>query len=92
MANTLVVARRRARLPAERIAPVLQNLAELPIEVDRPPPKSVLDLCGLAMKYDLAVYDAAYLELAIRLGLPMATRDAALRRGMLSAGVPFVEP
>jgi predicted nucleic acid-binding protein len=51
-----------------------------------------LESPALALKYQLTVYDAAYLELAIRLALPIATKDNALKRAMLSCGVEAVQP
>ncbi len=45
----------------------------------------------LAERYELSVYDAAYLELAIRLALPLASLDKRLRAAAVSAGVALVE-
>jgi predicted nucleic acid-binding protein len=50
-----------------------------------------LQLPKLALEFDLTGYDAAYLELATRLTLPIATRDKALKRAMSSAGVELVK-
>jgi predicted nucleic acid-binding protein len=41
---------------------------------------------ALAESYVLSVYDAAYLELALRRGLPLASLDDSLRRAMQKAG------
>ncbi len=49
---------------------------------------SVLDL---AREHRLSVYDASYLELAIRRGVPLATVDGALRRAAIEAGVDVLE-
>ena len=46
----------------------------------------------LAEKYSLTIYDAGYLELAIREGLPLATLDKELRMAASALGVPLVEP
>jgi predicted nucleic acid-binding protein len=43
---------------------------------------------NLARRYKLSAYDAAYLELAMRTGLPLATLDADLAKAAASAGVP----
>jgi predicted nucleic acid-binding protein len=45
------------------------------------------DTLNLARRYRLSAYDAAYLELALRTGLPLATLDAALAKAATSAGV-----
>jgi predicted nucleic acid-binding protein len=51
----------------------------------------ILTLPDVARSYDLTNYDAAYLELAIRRNLPLATTDQALRRDAGKAGVPLAE-
>lgn len=43
----------------------------------------------LAVQHQLTLYDATYLELAIRLGLPLATKDSALLRAAVAVGVPL---
>jgi predicted nucleic acid-binding protein len=45
----------------------------------------------LARRHDLTAYDAAYLELAIRERLPLATLDDDLRQAALAPGVPLVD-
>ena len=72
------MAHRRKRLVVGAISEILDNLGALPITIDRPEPKSVMKLPSLALEQALTVYDAAYLELALRLRLPMATTDKAL--------------
>ena len=47
------------------------------------------DTLNLARRYKLSAYDAAYLELALRKGLPLATLDADLARAASTAGVPI---
>jgi predicted nucleic acid-binding protein len=60
----------------------------LPIEVEFEPPARVFDsVTNLAIRYDISVYDASYLELAIRDGLPLATLDKELARAAQEAGV-----
>lgn len=51
---------------------------------------SAEDLLQLALRHQLSSYDASYLELAIRLQLPLATKDEALGKAALSAGVVLV--
>lgn len=45
----------------------------------------------LARQHGLSAYDASYLVLALRLSLPLATRDRALRAAARAAGVPLLE-
>lgn len=47
------------------------------------------DTLNLARRYRLSAYDAAYLKLALRTGLPLATLDASLAKAATTAGVPI---
>lgn len=78
ISNALVVAHRRNRLAIGEVSEILDNLGALPIGIDRPVRESVMKLPSLALEQGLTGYDAAYLQLAITLGLPMATKDKAL--------------
>jgi predicted nucleic acid-binding protein len=86
--NGLIGARRRRRLrrdPQE----ILTALAALPVRVDTDAlmsgsPHSVL---SLAEQHGLTTYDAAYLELCLRSGLPLATLDQELAHAARAAGV-----
>jgi predicted nucleic acid-binding protein len=88
LANGLVVAERRERITRADSTRFLALVGELPIRIDQ---TSTLDLASsvmdLARQYDLSAYDAAYLELALRLGQPLATLDKGLRSAADRAGV-----
>ena len=63
----------------------------LPIAIEhRPATWLAQQILPLARTYHLSAYDAAYLELAIREGLPLATLDDNLRRAAAGAGVALV--
>jgi predicted nucleic acid-binding protein len=47
------------------------------------------DTLNLARRHKLSAYDAAYLEIALRAGLPLATLDANLAKAASTAGVPI---
>jgi predicted nucleic acid-binding protein len=49
-------------------------------------------ILDLARSHKLTAYDAAYLELAMRLGLPLAARDDALERAAQAVGIPVFTP
>lgn len=86
--NILLINERRQRISQADSTRFLRQLDELPIEVD-----GVLDrpnLPDLARQFRLTVYDAAYLELAIRNSVPLATLDKALRGAAEAAGVPLL--
>lgn len=86
--NVLIVNERRGRLTDEQSERFLQNLKRLPIEIDQD--CDDVRLLALARKHKLTVYDATYLELAVRQRLPLATLDAALERAARVEGVGIV--
>ncbi len=83
--NVLIGAERRGRRTDARSAAFLRALARLPIEIDRGPDETMV--VGLARRHGLTVYDAAYLELAIRRQAPLVTLAAALLRAAAVEGV-----
>ena len=89
--NALRMAVQRARLqPNERRA-IVERLKNLSITVDiEAIPRGWAEIPLLADRFALTTYDAAYLELAIRLDLPLATMDKALTRAARAAGVPLL--
>ena len=91
IANTIAMSERRKRYTAAERSKFLQSLTALPIEVDEEASlRLVSRLLALASEYRLTAYDAAYLELAMRKGLPLATLDKDLRRAAKLAGVELV--
>jgi predicted nucleic acid-binding protein len=87
--NLLIVSERhRRRSPADTEA-FLGLLATLPIRLDHAPEQG--SVLSLARTHKLTVYDAAYLELAGREGIPLATLNADLVRAARTAGVPLIE-
>lgn len=74
--NTLVVNERRGRLTEADTAVFLHALSRLCVTVDRTPGEA--DVLALARRHRLTIYDSAYLELAQRQDLPLATLDRAL--------------
>jgi predicted nucleic acid-binding protein len=82
------MAERRGRIDAHFRRAALDDLALLPITVDiETPARAWTDVSSLAETHRLTVYDAAYLELAGRRMLPLATLDAALRRAGEAMGI-----
>ena len=86
--NALVMNERRGRLTEAETDSFLRNLGQLAINVDRVPAEA--GLLTLARQHRLTVYDAAYLELAQRDGLTLATLDTALRQAAKAVGVPLL--
>jgi len=86
--NALVQGERRGRFTEFGTARFLRDISRLAITIDRAP--SEHGVLALARRHRLTVYDAAYLELALREGLPMATLDEALAGAARAEGVPLV--
>ena len=74
--NTLLVNERRKRITEIQVTRFLHTLASLPIQLDFDPNER--DVLSLARRHRLTVYDASYLELSLRLALPVATLDGEL--------------
>ena len=88
VANAMLAGERRQRITIAQVTSILRRIADLPISVD--PVQMVYafqQILPLARQSQLTEYDAAYLELALRLNLPLATFDAQLRRAAKAAGV-----
>ena len=86
LANVLLVALRRKRLTVAEAREAERLAMALPVVTDQTQP--VLgNLFALGREYGLTAYDAAYLELALRRHLPLATFDTALARAARKAGV-----
>ncbi len=80
----------RKRMTAQRAQEVLQRIAILPIEIHRDLlPRG--ELLAPALRFGLSSYDAAYLQLALRRQMPLATQDEALRMAARAAGVGCVD-
>jgi predicted nucleic acid-binding protein len=89
--NTLLVALRQRRVTAEQIAEFTEDLAALPIAVEQAiDPARWTVVIGLAQQYRLTAFDAAYLELARRRRLPLASLDGALIAAARAEGVETI--
>ena len=91
IANALLAGERRKRLKQPEILRFLALLEGLPIVQDgQAVSENVSNVLPLARHYDLSAYDAAYLELSIRHGVPLATLDAKLQKAAQRAGVKIL--
>lgn len=89
VANVLLVAERRGRISEAQINRFIRLLGQLPIKLD----DAGSDLAGVVATgrvHGLSSYDASYLLLAERAGLPLATLDARLGGAATQAGVPLL--
>lgn len=84
--NVLLTLERRSRLAARQAVALLRHLQHLPVHL-RDHDASLFELHALAARHQLTSYDALYLESALATGLPLATRDKALRAAAVESGV-----
>lgn len=90
--NTLLQSERGGRLSKRQRLEIADHIRTLPIRQDvETPLRGWHETTALAEQYGLTTYDAAYLELALRLQLPLATLDRDLSRAAREAGVPLFE-
>ena len=89
--NGLLTAERRNRITGPERQRLAGFLHALPISIDDETTSQVWTVTAqLARQHRLSSYDATYLELAQRLGLPLATRDQALIAAAGAIGVPLI--
>ena len=86
LTNVLRTACRRGSLTVVTAREIVDQVALLPIRIDPTPPPPAT-LLSLALRFQLTSYDAAYLELALRRQLPIATRDDELAEAAWAAGI-----
>lgn len=88
VANVIAKAEAKALVTEARSRAFLEMLEEIEIEVDAATFAHALsDTLQLVRRYKLSAYDASYLELALRTGLPLATLDEDLQKAAKKAGV-----
>ncbi|HEV1283744.1 MAG TPA: type II toxin-antitoxin system VapC family toxin [Bryobacteraceae bacterium] len=91
IANGIFVAHsKRKRITETDIMEYVQLLGSLPIRVVRGEWLSTIALESLARKHNLAAYDVAYLDLALREKLPLATSDQELIKAAAAEGVAVI--
>jgi predicted nucleic acid-binding protein len=91
--NVLVVAERRKRLTKSAGIRFLALINDLPIiVVQESPERMIKEILALAQERQISTYDASYLDLAMRTGLPIATQDSGLKKAAVACGVPIFKP
>ena len=89
--NGLLTAERRGRIIGDMRRRLAGFLQDLPIAIDTETTVQLWPITAqLAELHGLTAYDATYLELALRLGLPLATTDRALVKAARGVGVPLL--
>jgi predicted nucleic acid-binding protein len=90
VANGLLAAERGGSISEAQSTAFLQLLGELPIAVEQAQLAELMAVTAVARFHGLAVYDAAYLHLAARLGVKLATNDQRLAAAAAKAGVALI--
>ena len=86
--NGLLVGERRKRIRQPEVRRFIDLLKELSIVADaRSVTDTISNVLPLGRQYDLSAYDLAYVDVALRHQLPLATLDAALQRAARTAGI-----
>ena len=90
--NVLLVAERNGRLHEADSVRFVSLIGQLPIMVDRSWPERLMrDLLAIGRIHNLSSYDTAYLELAMRQGLPIASLDKRLHQAARRIDLPILE-
>jgi predicted nucleic acid-binding protein len=93
VSNALLALLRRRKLSQMEFEDAVNNISAIPMELDTAFLTSTFtSLLPLAKQHQLSVYDASYLELALRKSLPLACRDSALTAAAIAAGVQIRQP
>ena len=92
VANVLLVGERRKRLTKADNSRFLELLQGLPITIDvQATSRAFGDIMSVARSLTISAYDAAYVELAMREGLQLATLDDSLNKAALKNGIKRVK-
>ena len=92
VANALLVAERRKRLTIAQVTALLRRMAGLPISVESiEAGRAFEQILSVARQQNLTEYDAAYLELALRTGLPLATLDGKIKQAAKLVDIGLVK-
>ncbi len=88
VANVLLMAEKRKRITRAQSDQFLGFLTQLPIAVEERAASETTDrVLSVARDFNLTAYDAAYFVLALKEGIPIATKDRGLRAAQRKSGV-----
>lgn len=91
--NILLVAERKKRITKASAIRFLELVNALPITVEQEATGRILgEILALAREQGISTYDASYLDLAMRLGLPISTLDSPVIKAAKRCMVPLYEP
>jgi predicted nucleic acid-binding protein len=91
VANSIWMAERRKRLNAAGVAEAASLCSQLPVSIDpESARRATVETLEISRQHGISVYDAAYLELAMRRGATLASLDEPLRKVAKKSGVPIL--
>jgi predicted nucleic acid-binding protein len=90
MVNVLVVAERKGRISPSDAARALEVISNLPVIVEQADLATMKSCRVIAREHSLSSYDACYVEIALRLGLPLASLDRELITAARNSGIPLL--
>jgi predicted nucleic acid-binding protein len=91
VANALLVAERRKRISVAQVTALLGRILHLPVSVENVEPDVAFTrVLSVARQQKLTEYDAAYVELALRNGLPLVTLDDQLRQAARTSSIALL--
>ena len=91
LANALAMGERKGRITPAQASEFIALIDALPIVIDERTPNFALSsVLELSRRQQLSAYDASYLELAMRRGIPLATKDDDLARAANHMGVTLL--
>lgn len=89
--NVLIQAEKKRRISKAQVINCLELIKELPITTDNDHSDKYMDrIIALALEHQITTYDASYLELSMRLGLSLATKDKKLYQVASKLGIPVL--
>jgi predicted nucleic acid-binding protein len=89
--NVLFISERKGRITRAKIGAFIALIDQFQLEIDTAgSDRAFTHILPLCRSYQLTSYDAVYLDLALRRGLPLATLDEPLRRAAKKAGVKLL--
>jgi predicted nucleic acid-binding protein len=94
IANAILTAVRRGRIPGVDAPLLIGTMDRLPVDIDRGIAPEFLTQATLTvgLAHRVSAYDASYLELAMRRGLPLATQDEKLMQAAAATGIHILQP
>lgn len=85
--NVIAISERKGRISRSDASSLIHSISRVRLEIDRETPDAIFEIARMR---SITVYDAAYLELAMRRDLPLATLDASLAQAAKAEGVLLI--